>query len=254
MLEGEEGDNVSNNSTSYANECGIVLQLWNYPTGQSIVTGIPVNQEEGFFCYLEGYDKKKPDVSFCSFVKNYAAVEWMKLRDSERDEYKGAKAKACKLRMDIKYLTESCVQSEFRVMAQESTVSSIEDMISKKYNSSKSLCMQVTLPSMAKRHVHVLTAFNEDTLKAEADIWRNKDSYAHKAIAPLVMDLIAKAEYSLKFGPHSVMKKTGRLSQGQKEKLFYHSALSHYWPLDLVSRNKLADLKKNGEEDLKILV
>jgi hypothetical protein len=202
VSEGNEEDNVSNKSTSYANECGIVLQLWNYPTGQSIVTGIPVNKEEGFFCYLEDYDKKKPDVSLCSFVKNYAAVEWMKLHDSERDRYKGAKAKACKLRMGIKYLTESCVREEFRVMAQESTVSSIEDMISKKYNSSESLCMQVTSPSTAKKHVHALRAFNEDTLKAEADIWRNKDSNAYKAIAPLVMDLVAKAEYGLKFGPY----------------------------------------------------
>jgi hypothetical protein len=138
------------------------------------------------------------------------------------------------------FLTESCVRSEFRITAQESTVSSIEDMTSKKYNSSQSLCMRVTSVSRAKKHVHFLRSFDEKTLKAEADIWRNKDSYAHKAIAPLVMDLITKAEYGLKLGPYSVMKKTGPLFEDQKDKRYYHS-VRPYKPKKELAKKELAD-------------
>jgi hypothetical protein len=133
VSEDNEEDDVSKNST-YANDCGIVLRLWSYPIGQSIKTGVPSDQEEGFFCFLETLDrdKRKANVSFCSFFKNYAAVEWLQLKDNEKIRYRGTKAEACKVRMGTLYFTESCVRAELRVTAQESTVSSIGDMISKK--------------------------------------------------------------------------------------------------------------------------
>jgi hypothetical protein len=101
--------------------------------------------------------------------------------------------------------------------------------------------MRVKSVSRAKKHVHFSRSFDEKTLKAEADIWRNKDSYAYKAIAPLMVNLIAKVEYGLKLGVYSVMKKTGPLFEDKKDKSYYHSIRPYYWPHDLTPKNKLAD-------------
>jgi hypothetical protein len=134
-------------------------------------------------------------------VEDYAAVEWTKLKDSEKVKYRGAKAEACRVRMENLCLAQSCVWAEYRVTAQEIAISSIDDMIRKKsvskmrHDSSQSLCMLVMLASRTQKYVHLLRTFNEDTLKAEADIWCNKNSDSYKAIAPLILDLIAKAEY-----------------------------------------------------------
>jgi hypothetical protein len=251
VAEGDEEDEVST-GFRYAKECGVVLRLWSYPTSQSIETDIPANQEEGFFCYLERYDKKQYDTSLCDIIKKYAAVDWLKLKDSEMAKYRGAKAAACKAWMSQIYLTESCVRTELRTMAQEQVVSALEDIIRDKRNSSESLCLKISSAEKGHTKPHMLVVFDEDTLIAEREAWLDPDqkSSKHKAIAPLILDLLDKADSGMKLGPYSVLDKA-KPPVLDHERIMYRATDSvrpYFWPFYLVPKNLLEGLKLNSSK------
>lgn len=132
-------------------------------------------------------------------------------------------------------------------IAMENTDKALDGMIDRRYNSSKSLCLQVTSPSRTKEARHILAVFNADTLKKEAMAWRDKNSTGYKAIAPLVMNLIEKAESGLQVGPYSVLNKTRGIFN-ETDLRYYHSVRPYLWPFDLVPKELLKSLQGSSPE------
>jgi hypothetical protein len=234
----------------YAKDCGVVLRLWTYPTDEVLTTGLTPAEEEGFFCYLEEYSNHNPNP--CRRIIE-AAAEWRKIKKSDKNRHTGTKAAACKAKFQNLFLTESCVRAADREIATARVAESLSSMANNKYKSSQSLCFRATKDSTKSTTSHFLTVFDDVTLTLESAAWRDKSSSLHNAIAPLVSNLIEKAERGMTLGPYSVMDKK-RTMVDVTDKRFYYSVRPYYWPIDLVSKDiveaaKLAAaLKKRKSE------
>jgi hypothetical protein len=224
----------------YAKDCGVVLRLWTYPTDEVLTTGLTPAEEEGFFCYLEEYSNHNT-ATLCHRIIE-AAAEWRKIKKSARQRHQGAHAAACKAKFQNMFLTESCVRAADREIATARVAESLSSMARNKYKSSQSLCFRATKASTKNMTSHFLTVFDEVTLKLEGAAWRDKSSSLHNAIAPLVSNLIEKADRGMTLGPYSVMNKK-RTMVDVTDKRFYYSVRPYYWPIDLVSKDVLAAAK-----------
>ena len=255
VVEGNEEDMKKSNTkpdTKYAKDCGVVLRLWTYPTDEAgVETGLEKEDEHGFWCYLEEAQKKdvkdaaaaSKTKTLCAAVKD-AAGEWKDMEDADKKKYRDdKKADACKSRYDNLFLTESCVRAADRDIAQARVSASVEQMIKDEYKSKDSLCFRANSASKTKKTVHYLTVMDEKTLQEEASAFRDVKHKMHKAIEPIVKNLIAKADKGLKLGPYSVTDKT-RSIRNEPDKRYYYSVRPYYWPFDLVEPEKLEELKK----------
>lgn len=255
VFEGNEEDAKAAKTkpdTKYAKDCGVVLRLWTYPTDEAgVETGLEKDDEQGFWCFVEEQQKAeasskaakdaKPK-TLCTTVKD-AAAKWEDKEDADKKKYRGDEADACKARYDNLFLTESCVRAADREVAQKRVATAVDDMIANNYKSASSLCFRANGAAKTKKTTHYLSVMDEKTLEEEQKAFKDSKHKMHKAIEPLVKNLVAKADKGLKLGPYSVTYKT-RSIRNEDDKRYYYSVRPYYWPFDLVEPEKIEELKK----------
>jgi hypothetical protein len=194
VIEGNEEDMKDDMDTSYTKKCGLVLRLWSYPTAQAIHTGLPPNDEEGFFCYIldDSTRKKVRAYTECTYVK-FATVPWLEMSLAEREKYKPNSEK-CREQYTLTVLKESCFRATDRDLAQQNTAAAIEQVYNqRKDKTAQTLCQRLRPPPNDPSRTHFLTVLDEAQLDAEKILYQSKDS----SIAPLINDLVEKATRAL---------------------------------------------------------
>lgn len=233
---------------SYTKSCGMVLRLWNYPTQEVIDTGLHGHDEEGFFCYFKFiHDSISDKGNECDRI-NKAAMMWKELSENERKRFRGSKSESCKEEYHNIFLTESCFRSTDREIAMKATGDALDDMIKQKFNTKNSLCANLRPPPNDPRRQHYLTVFDEETLTQEKKAWNNRGSTFSNAIDPLLQDLIAKADKSLKLSSFSVTQKK-RTPKDTNDKKYYFSPRPFHWSQDDLPSDVQKKVK-NGDERL----
>jgi hypothetical protein len=222
-------------------------------------------EEKGFFCYVEDNKDSIKHNHLCDLIKK-AAEQWLDLDSSKKSKYKD-KAEACKGRMKLSYLTESCVRAADRDIAQQQTSAAIQDMLDRKVSSKSSYCMINQAQANEKTRKNFLFVLDEETLRQEKNAYKSDSAKGHKAITPYVDMLLSRADKSLKDGKvYSVMDKTrspksgavvvgkdknGKdilvAGKGTEDKHNYYSMRPYYWPMDMVPE------KERGEYTAKTL-
>ena len=212
-------------------------------------------EEKGFFCYVEDNKDSIKHNHLCDLIKK-AAEQWLDLDSSKKSKYKD-KAEACKGRMKLSYLTESCVRAADRDIAQQQTSAAIQDMLDRKVSSKSSYCMINQAQANEKTRKNFLFVLDEETLRQEKNAYKSDSAKGHKAIAAYVDLMLSRADKSVKDGKvYSVMDKTrnpksgavvvGKDKNGKdilvggketKDRHNYYSMRPYFWPTDMVPKN-----------------
>lgn len=105
---------------SYTDRCGLVLRLWSFPTEAAVSTGLPIAEEEGFFCFFERHRRAISGKTECARIQK-ALARWLSFPMRKRQAYRGnaATSRACKERYKKNVLTHSCIRAAAREKAQK---------------------------------------------------------------------------------------------------------------------------------------
>lgn len=78
-----------------------------------------------------------------------------------------------------------------------------------------------------------LTSFHEKSLILEKAVWKRKKGLPYARLAPLIENLLGKADRSLTLGPYTVISKK-KIPVNVTDKRFYFSFRPYLWPYDLL--------------------
>ena len=110
------GKPAAANSSSYVGRCGLVLRLWSYPTEGVVDTGLPADEEKGFYCFLERFRASVAAKSECGLLQK-ALTKWVLMPpDKKRTLLLNSRSTSasCKARYSRGVLTQSCLRAAAR--------------------------------------------------------------------------------------------------------------------------------------------